>query len=73
MPARMTDDHHTLMRQLDEIAVWSRSLLAVLESGRLDELAAELRQRVTDMCDSMRDHLSEEERVIPAILRDHFH
>ena len=72
LPQRMTDDHKTLLRQLDEIAAMEQTFAGCVDSAQLDGLAAELRQRVCDMCDNMRDHLAEEEEIIPPILRDHF-
>ena len=72
MPHRMTDDHVTLLRQLDEIAAMERKFAGTMDSAQLDTLAAELLRRVSDMCEHMRDHLAEEERIIPPLLRDNF-
>ena len=72
MPERLTDDHVTLLKQLDDIAAMQQKFAATMDSSQLEGLAAELRQRTSDVCNNMRDHLAEEERIVPPLLRDNF-
>ena len=72
MPQRMTDDHKTLLKQLDAIAAMEQQFAGCMDDTQLNVLADELRQRMTTMCDNMREHLAEEERIVPPLLRDHF-
>lgn len=73
LPPKLSADHRTLMRMLDEISgVEEQFRHAAGNDAQLRELAEELRRRVDEMCECMLEHLDEEEQCTPGMLRDHF-
>jgi len=69
VPSKMTADHHHLMQTMDDLRDMIKDGLAMPVGDRAEHLA-QLRKRVLAFVQGMHEHLAEEERVIPSILRD---
>ena len=72
LPPRMTADHKTMMAQLEAIRLMQAQFTSTTDPKQLDELAVLLRERIHSLAALMREHLNEEEELIPPLMRDHF-
>jgi hypothetical protein len=76
IPERMSEDHGSLMRMLDEIRAmeaWFEPQTLGIPSAPHQRLAAEeLRQLVANLAAELREHLNEEERFFTPVIKAHF-
>ena len=68
----MSADHVTMMQMLDGISALEPDFASTTDPVERDALASTLRERVHSLAGMMREHLNEEEVIIPPILRDQF-
>jgi len=72
-PPKITADHKQLIELLDVVKGTEKEFVSAGTDGQKLLAAAELlRQRLNDLFNHTNDHLEEEERIVPPLLKQHF-
>jgi len=72
-PPKIAADHKQLIELLDVVKDTEKDFLSAATDGAKLLAAAELlRQRLNNLINHTNDHLEEEERVVPPLLKEHF-